>query len=193
MPTPNKPVSVLKAEKRSHRTQAEISGREKAEAAVLTGKPMRERPEVKNNKIAHALWLEIEENFTKIGKNDAIYEAVLNRYCQIQAEIVDFEKQKQTIWRMVEKFRAQFAKTVEAGNFEPGEKIRLMLEFEKEIPKLTSALNGIDTTVQSKRRMLLDIEDRNVMTVAGALRTVSKQPKEEKQSDALQNVIGFHK
>ena len=46
MPTPNKPAVVIRAEGRSHRTKAELELREKGEAALATGEPMKARKEV---------------------------------------------------------------------------------------------------------------------------------------------------
>ena len=57
MPTPSKPVSVIKMEGRSHRTKKELRQREKAESALLTGISLVESPEVKKNKAAHKEFL----------------------------------------------------------------------------------------------------------------------------------------
>ena len=53
MARPSKPISVVKEEKKGHRTKAEIEAREKNEAALSTGQPLKERSEVKSDKIAH--------------------------------------------------------------------------------------------------------------------------------------------
>jgi hypothetical protein len=42
---------------------------------------------------------------------------------------------------------------------------------------------SIDKMVQTKRKMLLDIEKENIMTIAAALRSIPK--KEEKSSNKL--------
>ena len=44
-----------------------------------------------------------------------------------------------------------------------------------------SSMNAIDKQIQSKRKMLLDIEKENVMTIASALRSIPK--KEDKETD----------
>ena len=80
MPTPPKPFSVLKSEKKSHRTKKELKLREEGEAALATGVAIRERPEVKKNPIAHKEFLRVNKLLKNIGKNDAIYEPVINRY-----------------------------------------------------------------------------------------------------------------
>ena len=82
MPTRPKPVSVLRNEKRSHRTKAELEHREKAENALLTGESMVEKPEVKADDAAHAVFLRARYLLRKIGKSDALYENIINRYAQ---------------------------------------------------------------------------------------------------------------
>ena len=52
MSRPPKPFSVLKSEGRSHRTKSELEQRRKGEEALLTGVPIRERPEVKSSGFA---------------------------------------------------------------------------------------------------------------------------------------------
>lgn len=52
MPTPTKPYTVLKTEKRSHRAKAELRQREEREKDLMTGTPLKDRKEVKNNPLA---------------------------------------------------------------------------------------------------------------------------------------------
>ena len=73
MPTPAKPYTVLKNEKKSHRTKAELSARKQGEEELMTSETLKERKEVKDNKIAHKEFLRIEKLLKNIGKNDAIY------------------------------------------------------------------------------------------------------------------------
>ena len=53
MPTPPKPVSVLRTEKKSHRTKAELAKRQAGEESLLTGKKLKEDALVKQNPHAH--------------------------------------------------------------------------------------------------------------------------------------------
>ena len=94
MPTPPKPFSVLKSEGKSHRTKKELKLREQGEKALSTGTALKVRNEVKKNKIANKEFKRINELLKKIEKNDAIYEAVINRYCLIYAETMEFEEKK---------------------------------------------------------------------------------------------------
>ena len=51
MPTPAKPVSVLEAEGKSHRTKAELEKRREGENALATGTSLKERPEENRMKL----------------------------------------------------------------------------------------------------------------------------------------------
>ena len=62
-------------------------------------------------------------------------------------------------------------------------KAELVIELSRELAKITNAINNIDKIIQSKRKMLLDIEKENIMTIAAALRSIPKN--EEKKSSAL--------
>lgn len=83
MSRPSKTTAVLGEEKRSHRTKAELRQRAAAENALITGKKMRERPEVKDNEKAHKEWQRIRGLLEAAGKNEALYEATINRYCML--------------------------------------------------------------------------------------------------------------
>ena len=47
MPTPTKPVNVIRMEGKSHRTKRELKSRENAEKRLLTGEKLKERKERK--------------------------------------------------------------------------------------------------------------------------------------------------
>jgi len=162
MPTPPKPYLVLSSEKKSHRTKAELKQRQQAEEALLTGVALKERPEVKNNPIAHKEFLRIKKLLQKIKKNDAIYEPIINRYCILQAECIEFEEKR-------EKFYQQLRQLEEKTNeMEYKDYFKIQSEIQKNIINL-------DKQIQSKRKMLLDIEKENIMTIAAALRSIPKK------------------
>ncbi len=94
MPTPCKPVSVLRSEGKSHRTEKELAKRQAGEDALSTGKSLRERHEVKQNPEAHREFLRVNGLLKIIGKNDALVEGSVNRYCQITAEIIELEAKR---------------------------------------------------------------------------------------------------
>lgn len=170
MPTPAKPFKVLTTENKSHRTKAELKMREEGEKALSTEIELKERKEVKQNKVAHKEFKRIEKLLKNIGKNDAIYEAVINRYCLIQAECFDFEVKR-------EKFYNDMSKLEDKYN----EDEMSLSEYYSLINDMQKNIVNLDKQIQSKRKMLLDIEKENVMTIASALRSIPK--KEDKASE----------
>lgn len=170
MPTPPKPFTVLKAEGKSHRTKKELKLREEGEKALATGVALKERPEVKNNPVAHKEFIRINKLLKKIGKNDAIYEAVINRYCLLQAECTEFEERREKFYEQIKELEERVTE------MEPDDYFKLQSEMQKNIINL-------DKQIQSKRKMLFDLEKENIMTIASALRSIPK--KTEKNENPL--------
>ena len=186
MPTPAKPFKVLTTEKKSHRTKAELKLREEGEKALSTETKMKERKEVKQNKVAHKEFKRIQKLLENINKNDAIYEAVINRYCLLQAECHDLEERREEFYKLIfelKKESKEITKEMEVNE----EILTYKLEYAKEIAKMMSSMLAIDKQIASKRKMLLDIEKENVMTIASALRSIPK--KEEKEDNPLLKVL----
>ena len=181
MPTPTKPYVVLTSEKKSHRTKKELKQRQQGESALATGVALKERSNVKSNSIAHKEFKRINELLKKIEKNDAIYEPVVNRYCLIQAECFELEQRREYFFGLIETLKYAFEEICD--ELSPDEKADKLIEFTKEIARLTNGMMSIDKMVQTKRKMLLDIEKENIMTIAAALRSIPKN--EEKSSNKL--------
>lgn len=188
MPTPPKPFAVLSSEKKSHRTKNELSKRKQGEEALATGVVIKERPEVKNNIIANKEFKRINNLLKKINKNDAIYEAVINRYCMITAECFDLELKREEFYQMIQELRSEFKRTKQYVEDEK-ERAILMIEFTKEIARITNGILNIDSAIQQKRKMLFDLEKENIMTIASALRSIPKKEgsKGESLADILKN------
>ena len=170
MPTPPKPFAVLKAEGKSHRTKKELKLREEGEKALTTGVALKERPEVKSNPVAHKEFLRLNKLLKAIGKNDAIYEAVINRYCLLQAECTEFEERREKFYEQMKELEERVTE------MEPDDYFKLQSEMQKNIINL-------DKQIQSKRKMLFDLEKENIMTIASALRSIPK--KTEKNENPL--------
>lgn len=180
MPTPPKPFKVLTTEKKSHRTKAELKMREEGEKSLSTEIELKERKEVKKNKVAHQEFKRIQKLLKKIEKNDAIYEAVINRYCLLQAECTDLEERREEFYNLVFELKEEMKKVTDDME-DDTEKATTILEYSKTIAKIMNSMNAIDKQIQSKRKMLLDIEKENIMTIASALRCIPK--KEENEAD----------
>ena len=175
MPTPPKPAKLIALEGKSHRTKKELRDREKAEAALLTGKTLKETEEVKNNELAHKEFLRIKKLLRSIEKNDDLYGSTINRYCLLLAECSDFEKKRETI------FERQKELEKRKDDMEFSEYINLQND-------LIKSMLALDKQVQAKRKMLLDIEKENVMTIAASLRSIPK--KTEKKNPLREALSG---
>lgn len=174
MPTPPKPFTVLKSEKKSHRTKKELKLREKGEAALATGVALKERPEVKSNPVAHKEFMRINKLLKSIEKNDAIYEPIINRYCILQAECKDFEGKRESFYNDLEEL------INDKETFITNDDLTTYYKMKSDIQK---NIINLDKQVQAKRKMLLDIEKENIMTIAAALRSIPK--KVEKDENPL--------
>lgn len=187
MPTPPKPFSVLKSEGKSHRTKKELKLRERGEKALTTGTALKVRSEVKKNKIANKEFKRINELLKKIEKNDAIYEAVINRYCLIYAECIDFEDKKNKLYELVEKLENQFEESKEY--LEQEDLAKETRRFTKSISEIMGSIVDLDKQLQPKRKMLLEIEKENIMTIASALRVIPKKPENDSAKETILKVL----
>lgn len=175
MPTPTKPVNVIRMEGKSHRTKRELKSRENAEKRLLTGEKLKERKEVKNDPVAHKEFLRIKKLLEKIEKNDDLYSSVINRYCQLYAECKDFEDKREAIYKQLLDLQENCQKMID-------EEMTMKEYYNLELG-MQKNLISLDKQVQAKRKMLLDIEKENIMTIASALRSVPK--KTEKKENPL--------
>jgi len=179
MPTPSKPFRVLETENKSHRTKAEMKMRQEGEEALSSKIKMKERKEVKKNKIAHKEYKKIEKLLENIDKNDALYENVINRYALLIAECSEFEEKRERFYNDMDKLDERF---VEDEDFTIKEYTQLLCSMQKNIVDL-------DKQIQAKRKMMLDIEKENIMTIASALRSIPKKV-EEKDNPLLKVLRG---
>jgi len=178
MPNPSKPVSVLRAEGKSHRTRAELEQREKAEDALLSGVPMREWPDVRFNRTAHANYLRIRKLLKNIGKDDALYEAVMNRYCQILAEVDGVLNDMATVTKQQELLDS----LRNIGEIDAA-------QYFIESKKLIDMKLALERALAAKRKMLLDIERENIMTIAAAQRTIPKTLNGKKDAPDMDELL----
>lgn len=180
MARPSSSVAALGAG--SHRTKAEIKQRKEAEKALATGQFLIERPEVARNPVAHAEFERLNSLLVTIGKNDAIYETVINRYCIIQSECLAFADKREKVNTTAVKIEEMVDLLDENADIDTLKKIAVSLNG------LYKTLIELDKQVESKRKMLLSIEKENIMTVAAALRSVPKTP--EKKENPLKKALG---
>lgn len=166
MGRPSKAVVQL----RKHLTTKEKEHREKAEAALLTGHIMRPSRVTRNDPVAYSAWKRLNALLGKIEKNDALFESVLNRYCQIISKTEKLAEAGTRIDVMTADLEAR--------------KSEMSLEFYmKAMTDLIKMAQRNEQQLQALQKMALDIEKENIMTVASQLRAVPKKPKEEADDD----------
>ena len=182
MPTPPKPAKVIQLEKKSHRTKKELNQRVKGEKELVSGTTLKERPEVANNIIAHNEFTRLSGLLTGIEKNDAIYEVIINRYCLMIAECADMENKRELIFNQAQRLETKLEELGAEADFKE------LRAVTNDIAYIYGAMIALDKQVQSKRKMLLDIEKENIMTIAAALRSIPK--KTENKKNALLEALG---
>ena len=180
MPTPPKPTNVILLEGKSHRTQKELAERKRAEAQLLTGKVLKEAAEVKEKEKAHKEFQRIRKLLKSIEKDDDLYGATINRYCLLMAECSDFQDKRETMYRQMQDLQES------KEEFERNEDLKTYYMLQSTMQKNMIAL---DRQVQTKRKMLLDIEKENIMTIASSLRSVPKKT-DKKKSPLMEALAG---
>ncbi|MBE5875658.1 MAG: hypothetical protein E7290_02070 [Lachnospiraceae bacterium] len=181
MGRPSKPFSVISTEGKSHRTKAEMEQRKKAEEELLTGVSLKERKEVRENDRAHKEFMKVNKLLKKINKNDALFEGVINRYCMLVAECEEFEQKRESFYQRAQKFEEKESQLIESG--------MSYAEYYKMLGSFQSQVTAIDKQLQAKRKMLMDIEKENLMTISGGLRSIPKKTNENEE-DPLKKILG---
>lgn len=164
MARPTKPLALVQG----HRTKDEKKVREKAEKGLLTGVALKEWPEVKNDPAAHKEFIRIKKVLRAIDKDDALHEGVINRYCLLLSECKNFERMKlECNAEIIEVYAAYQNKELDFLNY---------MDKKQDIQARFLIL---DKKIMDKRKMMLDIEKENIMTIQSALRSIPKkeQPK----------------
>lgn len=161
MPTPRKPIELMS----KHLDKGTKKLRAKAESELMTGESWREYPEVENNTTAHRFFERITDLYSRIEKDDALTEPIINRYCMIQAECYDFEKKR-------EMFQANLESLIDSDELEDKDKFKLEADMQRSIL-------DVDKQVMAKRKMLLDIERETLMTLKAQLASIPNPKKEE--------------
>lgn len=180
MPTPPKPFSVISSEKKSHRTKKELEARQKAEESLATGVRMKVRQDVKQNEIAYKEYKRVAKLLRNISKDDDLFGACINRYCQLYAECKDFEEKREVFYQRANKLEERESEIL--GNEEMSYR-----EYYGLLAELQSQVVSLDKQIQAKRKMMFDYEKENLMTVAAGLRSIPK--KETSSEDPLKELL----
>lgn len=191
MGRPAKTYEVLMGEGKSHRTKSELEMRKNAEKSLLTGEKMRESAAVRDDKAAHGHWLRVKKLMAAIGRDDAIHENGINRYClmlseceELLAEKARLNAERDELREMIEALR----ETAETAGWNERRDAQRE-KYEERCETLFMGVMKIEAALEKKRAMLLSIEKENLLTVAAALRAVPKKPPEE-QADSMAALLG---
>jgi len=171
MARPPKSHLQLITEGKSHRTKAELKAREDGEKSLLTGTAMKEWPDVKVSPVAHREFMRLRKLFKAIEKDDALHEGIINRYCLLLAESKEFDGLKSSLIKDINILADHCAR----GEME-------FLDYIDQKGKLQDKLLSMDRKIMEKRKMMLQIEKENLLTIASALRAIPKQPTDQKES-----------
>ena len=136
---------------------------------------------MKSNGYAHSEFKRVAALFKAMGKNDALFESTINRYCLLQAECYELNERNVEHSKMLVELREQVKEALK--EMPSADKANFTLQYSKEISKILAMMAKSDTQLQAKRKMCLDIEKENGMTVASALRTIP--PRQDNKADAL--------
>ena len=180
MPTPSKPTKVIEMEKKSHRTKKELAQRRNAEAALLTGVGLKEKREVKDNPVAHKEFLRLKKLLKTIEKDDDLYGETINRYCTLVAECEEFQQKRERIYGQLSEYQEHMEELVEREKMSWKEAYSIEVNMQRN-------LISVDKQIQTKRKMLLDMEKENVMTIASSLRSIPK--KTDSKKNALKEAL----
>ena len=180
MPTPRKSAEVLTAEGTAHKTKQEIALRKKAEQAALTGKPLKETEQTRKNELAHAEFQRMRTLLKEIKKDDDIYRNVVNRYCMLCAECIEFVEKRESIYRQLQEFCEQKGELITNEELTYREAYRIEADMQLN-------MISVDKQIQTKRKMMLDIEKENGWTVKASIQTIP--PRVESKINPLKELL----
>jgi len=163
----SKPLMLVKG----HRTKAEKKIRAEAEASILTGHVLVERPEVMASKSAHAEFMRINELLTEINKNDDLYGDAINTHCELIGECDEYKQLK----KQLEKDLAQVIAEYKDAKIE-------YIEYSEIKGKIIQNIFTCDKKIMEKRKMKNDIAKENILTIQSSMRAIPKKPKKEEPS-----------
>ena len=182
MARPKKAVATID-NKVSKRTKGELEQRKAAEESLLSKERIFERAAVKADPSAHKEYLRVKKLLEKIGKADALYGAVLNRYCELYSEIISYEERRQELNKAIDELNEKF-NVLDDVDYDK------TYSFGKMLTQLIAQVNKVDALIMQKRKMMFDIEKENCMTVSAALRTIPKEPSKAAENPLIALLSG---
>lgn len=184
MGRPPKLLKMIETEGVSHRTKAELELRRQGEAALLTGQKLTEWAEVKSNTVAHREYRRQAKLLGLIDKGDDLYRNIINRYCLLYAECLEYQMRRDTFYRGIEELKEEYqnGSIDKEEDLKPSAYYKLLANMQKNIAQM-------DKNLAEKRRMMLDVEKECIMTPASAMRAVPKKPEASDEVDPMETLL----
>lgn len=179
------PVPIESA--RGHRTIAEKKARQRNEADLLTGSAMQEWPKIRSNDVAHKRFIKTKNLLASIGKDDALIEPLVNRYCLLIAECAEFEEKRETFYNARTELQVEYRANLCGDQNNGG---MTASEYYKLLAKMMESVINVDRQIMAKRAMLLNIEKESGMTLISQMRTTTKTSPKEKPKNPMESA-GF--
>ena len=168
---PPKSASVIQMEGRSHRTKQELASRAHAEEAQLTGQRIREETCVKEDSVAHKEFLRVTRILTAIGKNDEAYGSEINTYCMLKSELDAEVRERDALRRRLDYLMEQSEDLTEFEDIAMAEKL---------MGGIRADMHRCEQRIEQKRKMRIQIDDKNLMNVMSSLRSIPKTVEKKK-------------
>lgn len=175
MARPTKPIALVEG----HRTKDELQVRRDAEAAMLTHIPMKMQFIKREHKAAAKEFTRIKKLLAIIGKDDALYEQIMNTHCLLVEECGQIDDIRNQFIKSKEELQTDYRAGLTGDPDEDGMKAT---EYYRLLAALSQSIIACDKELMAKRKMLLDIDKENVLTVQSALRSIPKKPEEKKKT-----------
>nr|DAE39814.1 MAG TPA: hypothetical protein [Caudoviricetes sp.] len=141
------------------------------------------RAEVKANPVAKKEFKRVSELLELIDKNDALVEGGINRYCSLTAEVSEFEEKREVFSQNIVDLQKAYEE--DKALHSADERVIPALDYFKTLAQMEGAVISLDKQIMAKRKMLLDIEKENIMTIAAQLRSVPKKIDDEDEADSM--------
>lgn len=184
MGRPPKLLQVMETEGKTHLTNAQKSTRKQGEAALLTGQKLSEWPEVKKAPAAHKEYLRLAKLLAFIEKDDGMYRNIINRYCLLYAECLEYQERRDTFYLGIEELKEEYR----GGNIDKEEDMKPS-KYYTLVANMQKSIAQMDKNLAEKRRMMLDIEKESAMTISAALRAIPKKPEAPDEVDPMEALL----
>lgn len=155
-----------------HITKDERKAREAGQKDMTAKAKMRKAKDVQADKIASAHFNRLRSLYAEIGLCDALCENTVNRYCLMLSRLHALGDLTNAAQEGLDVLQAS------RGDMET-------VDYMDALAKMMQNMMALERASAKLRDQLLAIERENLLTLAGKLRAVPKQPEEKKAKGGL--------